>query len=118
MTTSFDIRAIALPLFAVGAMGMSVPALAQSNDGPGSIAVRYDDLDVGHPAGAKVLLQRIEAASIRVCGGQPDPRDLEWRAEFDQCRGQAVNAAIKSVNSPLLAALHGQTQTPVLIAHR
>jgi UrcA family protein len=137
MPTRFDIRATALPFFAIATMMMSVPAhaqsddgfaiagigmshlaLARSSDGAPSIAVAYDDLDVGQTAGAKVLLQRIEAASIQVCGGQPAPRDQAWRAAFDECRDRAINEAVRSVNSPLLASLRGRTQTSVRVAGR
>jgi UrcA family protein len=137
MTMRFNVRATALPLFAIAAMVVTVPAhaqsddgfavagmgmshlaLTQSSDGPRSVAVGYDDLDVGQAADAKVLLQRIEAASVQVCGGLPDPRDLAWRAEFDECRALAVNEAVRSVNSPLLASLSGQTQTSVRVAGR
>jgi UrcA family protein len=118
MTIGFSFRTIGLAFAAASTLAAAAPALAQSDPAPISITVRYADLDVGHEAGARTLLQRIRAASVRACGGQPDLRLLDRRADFDQCRASAIGAAIGKVDSPVLTAMAAQPGPAVRVADR
>ena len=40
------------------------------------ITVSFSDLDISRPAGAQILLQRIQTAARSVCGGSSDLREL------------------------------------------
>jgi UrcA family protein len=86
------------------ASAMAAPAYARPADDPVSITVSYADLDIGHPAGAAILLRRVQAAAAQACGGAPDIRLLAETAAFERCRREAVNRAVAEVNSPLLTA--------------
>jgi UrcA family protein len=67
--------------------------------------VGYADLNISQVAGAKVLYRRIEAAARQVCPID-DPRNLSARRMHDSCVKQAVDDAVKCVNSPMLSSLH------------
>jgi len=71
-----------------------------------STKVAFGDLDISKPAGAQVLLARIDHAGRKVCGGQPNVRDLGAMADFRRCRTAAVSQAVRDVRSPVLTALY------------
>lgn len=86
------------------ASAVAAPAMAQSAGEPIGITVRYSDLDLGHAAGAAVLMRRLRTAAELACGGAPDLRELGQMAAFERCRDDAVNQAVAKVNAPLLTA--------------
>ncbi len=84
-------------------------AHAQPVDGWGrleSLDVFYGDLNLSNPAGAEVILNRINFAATRVCGGLPDIRELRERTQFKACVRVATEEAISEVNAPLVSALY------------
>jgi UrcA family protein len=66
--------------------------------------VKFDDLNIATPAGAKVLYRRIQAAAVEVC-----PPQMFYTLQMDQiqrtCVSQAIDNAVKSVNSTALTEL-------------
>ena len=94
-----------LCLAAAATLTCAAPVLAQTSDAAPSVSVKYRDLDIGSPAGARVLLERIEAAAGTACGGAPDIRQLDRWASFEACRKSAVARAVDSVDSPMLTAV-------------
>ena len=101
-------------------LAVTTQAHSQATDAnaPMKISVRYGDLDIGHAAGAKVLFQRINSAAARVCGGEPDLRELQQRAAYDQCRKTAVGEAVAKIDSPIVTALASHDRLPVDVASR
>jgi UrcA family protein len=69
-----------------------------------SKTVRYSDLDISKPEGAKVLYQRIRAAARDVCdlsiGG-----DAVLRVAAKACVDTAIDNAVRKVDSPALTSL-------------
>ena len=100
--TRFMTAALATSILAASAI--AIPAAAQPADQTVSIRVSYADLDIGHSAGAKVLLHRLQAAAVQACGGMPDVRVLAQVAAFDRCRREAVGRAVAQIDSPTLDA--------------
>jgi UrcA family protein len=97
-----------LCLAAAATLSCAAPVLAQTSDTVPSVSVRYGDLNIGLPAGAQVLLKRLEAAANTACGGAPDIRQLNQLAGFEACRRSAVARAVVAVDSPTLTAMaHG-----------
>jgi UrcA family protein len=97
-----------LGLAAAATLACAAPVLAQTSDTVPSVRVNYGDLNIGSPAGAQVLLKRLEAAANTACGGAPDIRELDRRASFEACRRAALAGAVTAVASPLLTAVaHG-----------
>jgi UrcA family protein len=93
-----------LCLAAAATLTSAAPAFAQTSDTVPSVSVKYRDLHIGSPAGAQVLLKRIEAAANTVCGGTPDIRQLGQWTTFEACRRSAVARAVVAVDSPMLTA--------------
>jgi UrcA family protein len=94
-----------LCLAAAATLSCAAPVLAQTSDTVPSVSVKYGDLNIGSPAGAQVLLKRIEAAANTACGGAPDVRQLHQLASFEACRKSAVARAMVAVGSPMLTAM-------------
>lgn len=97
-----------LCLAAAATLSCAAPVLARTSDTAPSVLVKYGDLNIGSPAGAQVLLRRIEAAANTACGGAPDIRQLNQWASFEACRRSAIAKAVVAVDSPMLTAMaHG-----------
>ena len=83
-----------------------------------SVTVRYGDLDITTSAGAAALYQRIQAAARVTCGGYQD-HALVRPPYAEHCSSAAISAAVASVNSPLLSAVHashrGSSRTAMLV---
>jgi UrcA family protein len=94
-----------LCLAAAATLSCAAPILARNSDTVPSVLVKYGDLNIGSPAGAQVLLRRIEAAANTACGGAPDIRQLNQWASFEACRRSAVARAVVAVDSPMLTAM-------------
>jgi UrcA family protein len=77
--------------------------------------VYFGDLNLSQPSGAQALLERLEGAATRVCGGRPIHRDLRVWDEYRACTKEAVDRAVKDVNQPALFALYGQPQQRLAI---
>lgn len=72
-----------------------------------SIAVKTGDLDLSRDAGRRAAYARLEAAARRVCGGY-DRRDQHARSAWKECYETALSAAVASLDSEPLAALHAR----------
>jgi UrcA family protein len=89
---------------AVGALaGFTATAGAAADAIPTKI-VRYADLDLTKPAGAKVLYQRIEAAAHEVCESA-STHDLASLSRSHYCIEQAIDEAVRKVDSTALSEL-------------
>jgi len=95
-------------LIAVAAFAcLSTAAIAAPNsDDRMALEVPYADLNLDHPAGAQVMLQRIKFAAQRVCGGRPDMVDLRGFTLFKRCFHAAMDNAVAQLNAPLVTALY------------
>jgi UrcA family protein len=81
----------------------SAGAADLTSQGP-SVTVRYGDLNIARPAGALALYKRIQAAAKTVCP-EPSRGDLERMALDRECIRQAIDAAVRDVNVPLLSEM-------------
>jgi UrcA family protein len=85
---------------------------------PAMIAVRSNDLDFNRPADNMVLFERIKEASVEVCGGTPDYRDIRRVPLFEQCRKVAIRLAVQQMNQPILTQLADIEVKPMRLAVR
>lgn len=93
-----------------------VAAIARADNGNAgkdrlpSVAVKYGDLDISTDAGARALYARLGIAAKRVC---PDAgsRDLRTFQLVQACRHQAVDRAVRNLDSAALASVHSQHVT-------
>jgi UrcA family protein len=89
------------------ALALTTPAGADPQDPPSTI-VKYGDLDIATPTGAKVLYFRIQHAARVVC---PLPMSsLEFVEAEHGCIAKAIDNAVRSVNSVALTELRFGTQ--------
>jgi UrcA family protein len=89
------------------AAGLAVnqASAASSDDEPKSVVVRYSDLDLSQPQGARTLYTRIQLAS-RVACGDVGAKDLAHIGQFHKCVDQAVTKAVEAVNSQRVNEIH------------
>lgn len=91
---------------AVIASTISISA-AVAAPAPDQIKVSYADLNLGSPQGRGALDRRIEAAAMKVCGVDPDERQIGIVQESARCYGSAVDqarVAIASNTQPVFAS--------------
>jgi UrcA family protein len=80
-----------------------------------STVVRFGDLDLSNPEGAKAVLTRIRHAAKQVCEPAPEtPLDYPyWRS----CVAKATGGAVSRLNSPMVtAAYSGKAPSLVRLA--
>lgn len=99
-------------LAASGAMSSSARAYQET---PISKVVRFGDLDITKPEGAKILYRRIQFAAQQVCA-PPLSRTLEGSVAERACTRTAIDHAVRQVNSEQLTAL--RFGSPVLMARK
>ena len=82
-----------------------------------SATVRYGDLDLNRTAGADLALSRIARAARDVCGEAPGPRELAKRTRYRACVATATDAAVATIDAPVVTARH-QGRDPAMLAAR
>jgi UrcA family protein len=80
--------------------------------------VSLADLDLRSEAGAAVGLRRIEMASEKVCGGQPDVRLIQRQASYKACVAVTMDRAVTSLGSPRVTALYTGTGHSLTLVSR
>jgi UrcA family protein len=91
-------------------------AVAESKAKAG-ISVFYGDLDLKSEAGARAMLRRLRDAAIEACTpeeGSLFERELILRALRESCVADAVDEAVKRLDTPLVTAEHdnGRAKSP------
>jgi UrcA family protein len=103
--------AAALVFAAAGA-----PAAAQPWAETRSVRVAYDDLDMSSPAGAKTLLLRMKAATVKVCGRAPWNMLIKETMRHKACVDGAMSRAVMEANIPQVTALFAGSFAGGLVA--
>ena len=88
----------------ITAWACTLAVTAGADESLPSKTVRYSDLDISKPEGAKALYQRIRAAARHVCdlsiGG-----DAVLRVAEKACVDTAIDNAVRKVDAPALTSL-------------
>jgi UrcA family protein len=76
----------------------------------GRSAVYYGDLKIDTEQGAKIMLQRVERAAKKACGGHPTSSSITHLSDhmFDVCRRDAVQRAVKQLGAPLVTRIYSE----------
>jgi UrcA family protein len=82
----------------VAGLSASATAFAWNPPEPRSVTVDYRDLNMATLAGATTLCTRIHGAAPQVCGDAG--RNLSEQHARDLCPQQAIERAVRAVNSP------------------
>jgi UrcA family protein len=106
MTASHNILTptAAFALFAA-AVVLTTIVPARGHGDPAILSVPYSDLDFNRPADAEILVERLQEASVPVCGGAPDYRQVERIATFEQCRRAAIQRAVTRMHQPMVSKI-------------
>jgi UrcA family protein len=112
---SFRVRAAAAVSIAVFAANLTGAPSAHASE---PVLVHFGDLNVHSAAGAQVLLRRINWAATKACGTEPYIFDLGEQRRFHHCRIEAVDRAVRKVDSPMLDVVAGHVTAPVTLAER
>ena len=90
------------------AVASTAGALNAVLDAP-SMTVRYNSDALATDGGAQALYRRLSLAAEQVC---PNPGDTRLvSAVVQQCRQEALTAAVNKIHSQRLAALHASRMT-------
>jgi UrcA family protein len=89
-----------LGMAAFGALSTS----ASAGEDVATKTVKFSDLDLGTPDGAKTLYHRIRVAAQEVCDKSAG-NDPILRYGEPGCIDKAIDSAVKKVNAPYLTAL-------------
>ena len=80
-----------------------------AEDGPEPVSIRVStrDVDFKDPKSVAAFDERLRRAAVAACdSGQP--RMLKFVLEDDQCARKAWKDAVRSIDQPILNAMHGQ----------
>jgi UrcA family protein len=88
---------------ALACLASTTPVLAAGTASERQVTVKYGDLNLNTREDASKLLARIRAAARKVCGEESQRLDLQhaWQV----CYEGSINAAVTTVDSPVLSAL-------------
>jgi len=109
---------ISTPIFAAAVMlaALSVGARADTPS-PGSgvrgrSVVYYGDLNIEIEQDAKVMLQRIERAAKKACGGHPTFSTYTGSLDhtFDECRSEAIQRTVKQLGAPMVTRIYSEAR--------
>lgn len=111
---------VSLPKFAASMMLVTLSSGACANtllDGPGSTlpgrsVVYYGDLNIVNEQGAKILLQRIELAAKKACGGHAAFSSYTGSLDhtFEECRSEAVQRAVKQLGAYMVTRIYSEAR--------
>ena len=84
------------------------------------VRVGIADVNLSSPQGIATLYSRLRHAADKVCGGEPDSRELGRHTTWSKCVRAALDDAVLQVHSIGLAALHAQHvgRTSLLLASK
>jgi UrcA family protein len=111
---------ISTPIFAAALMLATLSFAAHadtSTDDAGTIirgssVVYYGDLNIDTEQDAKILLQRIERAAKKACGGHPTFSTYTGLLDhtFEECRDKAIQRAVKQLGAPMVTCIYSEAR--------
>src|SRR5882762_6505680 len=74
----------------------------------GRSAVYYGDLNLNAEQDAKTMLDRIEQAAKKACGGHRTFSSYTGRLDdtFDECRSEAVTRTVRQLGAPVVTRIY------------
>ena len=110
---------ISTPIFAAAVMlaALSFGAHADTSS-PGTIlrgrsVVYYGDLNIETEQDAKIMLQRIEQAAKKACGGHPAFSTYTGGLDhtFEECRGEAIQRTVKRLGATTVTRIYSEAKS-------
>jgi UrcA family protein len=78
----------------------------------GRSAVYYGDLNLNAEQDAKIMLERIEQAAKKACGGHPTFSSYTGRLDytFGECRSEAIARTVKQLSAPMVTRIYSEAR--------
>ena len=98
----------AMVILSMLSLGAHADTSSQPEAITGRSAVYYGDLDLNAEQDAKIMLQRIERAAKKACGGQPTFSSYTGSLDhtFEECRDEAIARTVKQLGAPLVTRVY------------
>jgi UrcA family protein len=82
----------------------------------GRSAVYYGDLNLYTERDAKIMLERIEQAATKACGGHPTFSSITGRLDstFQDCRNEAVARTVEQLGAQLVTRIYSEARPRAL----
>jgi UrcA family protein len=111
MHISFPTLAAAIMLAALS-FGAHADASSQHFKVTGTSAVYYGDLNLNAERDAKIMLERIEQAAAKACGGHPTFSGYTGRLDstFQDCRKEAVARTVEQLGAQLVTRIYSEAR--------
>ena len=109
---------ISMPTFTAAAIlaALSFGAHADTSSQPETITGRstvyYGDLNLNAEQDAKIMLERIEQAAKKACGGHPTFSSYTGRLDstFQECRNEAVARTVKQLGAHMVTRMFSEAK--------
>jgi UrcA family protein len=109
---------ISVPTFTAAIMlaALSFGAHADTSSQPvkitGTSAVYYGDLNLNAEQDAKTMLERIEQAARKACGGHPTFNSITGRLDstFQDCRNEAVARTVEQLGAAMVTRIYSEAR--------
>ena len=119
---------ISPPIFVAAALLAVLGSHARADsadDGRATIArgrtvIHYGDLHIERERDAKILLQRIDLAAKKACGGQPTFSTYTGSLDhtFEECRSDAIRRTVKQLGAPMVTRVYSEATPREAWLHR
>jgi UrcA family protein len=111
MHTSIPVFTAAV-ILAVLSFGAHADTSSQPVKITGRSAVYYGDLNLNVEQDAKIMLERIEQAARKACGGHRTFNSYTGRLDdsFDECRSEAIARTVKQLGAPAVTRIYSEAR--------
>ena len=97
---------------ALAAAPVAVGAATLDDEAGPAVTIRYGDLDLSRSHDAKVLLQRIDDASMQACGADFRSNAAEWSTvRRSACFSETMAKTVSQIGAPTLSAVFQAKQS-------
>jgi UrcA family protein len=117
---------ISTPIFSAAVMlaALSFGAHAETSSAStiirGRSVVYYGDLNIDTELDAKIMLQRIERAAKKACGGHAIFSSYTGSLDhtFEECRSEAIQRTVKQLGAPLVTHIYSEARPREFLLRR
>ena len=101
----------AATLLAALSLGAHADPSSRATTFRGHGVVSYGDLNLETEQGAKILLQRIEGAAKKACGGHPTFSSYTGSLDrtFEECWTEAIARTVKQLGAPVVTRVYAES---------
>lgn len=88
-------------------------SIHRSNVTPGRDVIYYGDLNIGTEHDARLMLERIELAAKKACGGHAAFSSYTGSLDhsFEECRSETVERTVKQLGAPMVTRLYSEARS-------